>query len=57
MPLINQDHFGILNMRLIVQENTEKKWFDFKEQECCKWIETQIKELNDINDFKKRQND
>jgi hypothetical protein len=34
-----------------------QKWFDFKEQEYCKWIETQIKELNDINDFKQQQND
>lgn len=34
-----------------------QKWFDFKEQEYCKWIETQIQELNDINDFKQQQND
>ena len=33
----------------------KQKWFDFKEQEYCKWISRQIKDLNDINDFKKQQ--
>jgi hypothetical protein len=33
-----------------------QKWFDFKDQEYCKWIETQIQELNDLNYFKQKQN-
>jgi hypothetical protein len=24
-----------------------QKWFDFKEQESCKWIENQIADLNE----------
>jgi hypothetical protein len=37
------------NFKYVIDNSGEyrQKWFDFKEQESCKWIENQIADLNE----------